>query len=299
MNNDKIKQTIVTVKASCGTMLSVTKFEQEPPNVNSDKCLFIHGLDNNSRIWDRISKKISRYMTTYALDIRGHGESGWSHESHYNRARLLEDIDQIRTNLGIDRMYLVGHSLGASLACSFASRYPDMVAGLVLCDMGLNTDKRVLESMVSDYFDRKQLYQNIPEYLEYLRSVYFMSNSDDLEAYAIHTVCEVEKKFRIKTDPKCILALAHELINFSCSRPLHETFIAPLWKIVATINTPLLVLKGEYSSVLPQAVASEIIKMKDNRKLVTIRKAGHALMLDNLDQTLFEIEKFIAGLAKV
>lgn len=46
--------------------------------------------------------------------------------------RQAEDLEQLRVHLGLDRLLLLGHSAGTRLAISYAARFPDRLAGLVL-----------------------------------------------------------------------------------------------------------------------------------------------------------------------
>ncbi|GAB4058317.1 alpha/beta fold hydrolase [Catellatospora paridis] len=46
--------------------------------------------------------------------------------------RQAEDVEQLRVHLGLDRVLLLGHSAGTRLAISYAARFPDRLAGLVL-----------------------------------------------------------------------------------------------------------------------------------------------------------------------
>ncbi|RKN49222.1 alpha/beta fold hydrolase [Micromonospora endolithica] len=46
--------------------------------------------------------------------------------------RQAEDVDRLRTHLGLDRLVLLGHSAGTRLAIAYAARFPERVAGLVL-----------------------------------------------------------------------------------------------------------------------------------------------------------------------
>ena len=44
--------------------------------------------------------------------------------------------------LGIERLVLVGHSLGGRIATLFAGRHPERMAGLVIVDIGPEVDPR-------------------------------------------------------------------------------------------------------------------------------------------------------------
>lgn len=54
----------------------------------------------------------------------------------YGLARDLADLDQIQSLLGADRLILVGHSYGATLATAYLAAHPDRVAQLVLTSPG-------------------------------------------------------------------------------------------------------------------------------------------------------------------
>lgn len=53
--------------------------------------------------------------------------AGISHDT------LTADADRLRAHLGHDRMVLLGHSYGGMLALEYALRYPERLAGLILC----------------------------------------------------------------------------------------------------------------------------------------------------------------------
>ena len=45
---------------------------------------------------------------------------------------LVDDIERLRTVLGVERISLLGHSFGGLLALEYAARYPEQVEGLVV-----------------------------------------------------------------------------------------------------------------------------------------------------------------------
>jgi pimeloyl-ACP methyl ester carboxylesterase len=49
-----------------------------------------------------------------------------------SRWRQADDIDRLRTSLGLDRCVLVAHSAGTRLAVAYAARFPDRVAAMLL-----------------------------------------------------------------------------------------------------------------------------------------------------------------------
>lgn len=64
------------------------------------------------------------------LDLRGTGES--ESAGYYRVDRQVHDVEALRRHLGLERMRLLGHSAGATLAILYAVRFPERVEELVL-----------------------------------------------------------------------------------------------------------------------------------------------------------------------
>jgi pimeloyl-ACP methyl ester carboxylesterase len=67
------------------------------------------------------------------LDLRGTGDSELAADpGSYRCDRQVDDVEALRKHLGLDRLDLLGHSAGASLAMRYAARFPDRLRRLVL-----------------------------------------------------------------------------------------------------------------------------------------------------------------------
>lgn len=67
------------------------------------------------------------------LDLRGTGESEVPADpATYRCDRLVDDVEALRLRLGLERMDLLAHSAGGSLAMLYAARYPQRIARLAL-----------------------------------------------------------------------------------------------------------------------------------------------------------------------
>jgi proline iminopeptidase len=79
----------------------------------------------------------ARYPMVY-LDERGSGESERPWRGDYALATLVEDIEGLRRQLGVERMVVAGHSFGGTLAVEYAQTYPGHVARLILIDAAVD-----------------------------------------------------------------------------------------------------------------------------------------------------------------
>lgn len=88
--------------------------------------LFLHGWVGSWRYWIPSMQTASNSFRTYALDFWGFGDT--AKKAHYysieQQLHLLEDFIN---ELGIGKIALVGHGLGAIISLIFTNRYPDRV----------------------------------------------------------------------------------------------------------------------------------------------------------------------------
>jgi pimeloyl-ACP methyl ester carboxylesterase len=72
------------------------------------------------------------------LDNRGTGASATpANVASYRCDRLVDDVEALRTHLGLDRLELLGHSAAANTATLYAARHPNRLDRLVLLTPGL------------------------------------------------------------------------------------------------------------------------------------------------------------------
>lgn len=76
---------------------------------------------------------LTAHRTLIRLDLRGTGESATPEDpASYRCDRLVDDVEALRQELGLDRVDLLAHSAGANLAALYTARHPDRVARLAL-----------------------------------------------------------------------------------------------------------------------------------------------------------------------
>ncbi len=99
--------------------------------------LFVHGNGGRGSQWKgSMTFLADRQHQAAALDLRGMGASDPPSNGDYSVGGFADDVAAAADHLRLDRFFLVGHSLGASVAACFAGRYPRSVLGLVLVDFG-------------------------------------------------------------------------------------------------------------------------------------------------------------------
>lgn len=108
--------------------------------------LLLHGGCMNHRVWEsQICSLLESGFRVIAPDLRGHGSSDAPHSS-YTAEMYAEDIATLSNVLGIDEFSLVGWSLGATIAATFAKDYRERLTNLVLVSSSILSDISQVES---------------------------------------------------------------------------------------------------------------------------------------------------------
>jgi pimeloyl-ACP methyl ester carboxylesterase len=97
--------------------------------------VLIHGMLNSSRHWEAVARRLSDRHTVIAPDLIGHGESGGP-RGDYSLGAHAAGARDLLSALGIDRVTVVGHSLGGGIAMQFAYQFPERCERLVLVSSG-------------------------------------------------------------------------------------------------------------------------------------------------------------------
>ncbi|GAA2012610.1 hypothetical protein GCM10009739_26380 [Microbacterium ulmi] len=110
----------------------------DPVGDRTDDVLLVHGVTASHLAWPFVVERLAG-VRAVAPDLRGRGRSDRLHGAAGMRAHA-DDLAAALDALGIERMLVVGHSMGAFVAVVFAHLHPDRVSRLVLVDGGLPLD---------------------------------------------------------------------------------------------------------------------------------------------------------------
>jgi pimeloyl-ACP methyl ester carboxylesterase len=108
--------------------------------------ILLHGYSDSWYSFSRILPLLPERYRVFALDQRGHGESGTPAEGYAPRD-LAADVLAFMTAKGIARATIVGHSMGSLVAQQVAAAAPHRVSGLIL--IGSGTTVRRIEGTAS------------------------------------------------------------------------------------------------------------------------------------------------------
>jgi non-heme chloroperoxidase len=151
--------TDVRVRTSDGCSIPVTTRGAIRPEYPS--IVLLHGITDSWRSFEAVIDLLPHDVHVVAPTLRGHGDADRP-ASGYSPDELATDIAGVLVHLGVRSAVVVGHSLGAVVACRLAAGRPDLTAGLVLAggfaDPGRNAALRELvdfTEQLTDPIDRE------------------------------------------------------------------------------------------------------------------------------------------------
>ena len=101
-----------------------------------ESVLAFHGITGSHMSWLTVARSLDGILTVIAPDLRGRGGS-LELPGPFGMAQHAEDAVGLLDSLGIDRVDVVGHSMGGFVAMRFAADYPERVRGITLVDGGV------------------------------------------------------------------------------------------------------------------------------------------------------------------
>lgn len=94
--------------------------------------IFVNGGGATQVVWKKIVQRLQGQYQTVTFDVRGHGKA--SAAKDYSFEAILSDVETVIGRVARGKPILVGWSLGADLAITYAARHPGAVAGVVVVD---------------------------------------------------------------------------------------------------------------------------------------------------------------------
>jgi pimeloyl-ACP methyl ester carboxylesterase len=93
--------------------------------------VMVHGLSESTRVWYRNLPALARHYRVYLVDLPGFGMMRKFHE-HFKLVESGTWLNAWMQAVGLDEVYLVGHSMGGYVSMALAAAYPEKVKRLVL-----------------------------------------------------------------------------------------------------------------------------------------------------------------------
>ena len=252
--------------------------------------LCLPGLTRNCRDFEATALRRRHTRRVLSPDLRGRGRSqhdpNWQ---NYHPGTYLADIARLLEHAGVQRVVLLGTSLGGILSMLLCATAPRLPAGVILNDIGPEVAAEGLQR-ISSYVGRSAPVRSWDEAAAQMRATYGLAMPDasdeDWRAFARRSYTEVDGAPRLDVDPGIGEAV----------RAAPAGAAPDLWPVYAALQPlPALAIRGEVSDVLSEETFERMARLKPDLVRVTVARRGHPPLLDEPD-CVAAIDHFLAQL---
>jgi len=105
-------------------------------------CIFVHGGPGEGSLDFEVlgGNALEGFMNMIYFDQRGSARSEGDEETDYSIDRLVEDMEEIRRELGISKWIVMAHSFGGIIATNYAHKYGEFIDKLILLNVSLSME---------------------------------------------------------------------------------------------------------------------------------------------------------------
>lgn len=122
--------------------------------------VLLHGFMENSSIWNDMEPHLSKDFSLLKIDLPGHGKSDILAEIH-TMELMAEEIKKVIDHEKLDKIHLLGHSMGGYTSLAFAEKYPELLKSLTLFfSTYFADDEEKKKQRIKSYRIIKEVYSN-------------------------------------------------------------------------------------------------------------------------------------------
>ena len=247
------------------------------PLADSPVVLCLHGLTRNSRDFDLLAEVISADFRVICPDMPGRGKSDWlSDPMDYAFSVYLSDIRVLLSALPVDKIDLVGTSMGGNLGMLMAAEKGHRIRRLVMNDIGPLIAKKGLKR-IRKYVGRDPSFRDLDELEAALR--YVFAGFGDLG----DSVWRAMAEHSMRRKPDGTLGLNYDP---AIGVPFQQGRLRDidLWAQYDAVDCPTLVLRGADSDILRAKDARAMTERGPRARLIEYPGIGHAPSLTTPEQ---------------
>jgi pimeloyl-ACP methyl ester carboxylesterase len=238
----------------------------------AETVLLLHGLTQQSHVFDAVAARVAPRHRCLALDLRGRGESNWAPGTYAIR-QYVADVLALLDALGLDAVHFLGTSLGGLIGLSLAAAAPDRLRSLALNDIGPEIDPRGAARVAAYAAAVPERFPDLAGAAAWAIEQYPWLARLPSEAVADAVRWAVRRepdgRWRLKFDP----AIG------SAPRPAPEAARAASqvwWATLEALRCPVLLVRGAESDILSPETAAAMQARQPRLERVDVPGVGHA-----------------------
>jgi abhydrolase domain-containing protein 6 len=271
--------------------ITINYIERPSVGDNQPTLVFIHGFSSQKIQWIPIIRYLPSSWKIVAIDLPGHGKSGFDNDLTYNADNLVDILHKVVISIGLDKFHIIGESLGSALSGQFTAAHSDMILSItMLCPPFAHRLEgghctKTMEILDSDIpMEDNPLLPQTPEDFHKMLDLVLHQNSGTryLHSRMIGAVLKAHSRhydqfYKILAD----------------IRNGGETREMILDRIERNKNVPSLIIWGKEDQICDASGAKLVKKVSPNTQVIILNKCGHCISVEKPSKCSHFIEKFI------
>lgn len=234
--------------------------------------ILLHGLRAYAHWFDEFAEAAASRYRLIALDQRGRGLSGWAADGLYNTDAYVADLEVLRIHLGLDRMSLMGHSMGGTNVINYTAKYPQHVEALVIIDSAPELDNVGLTRIRSELGRTPKRFDTLADARVFLRSLHTRASEQNIDTRLKWMLQEGQ-------DGGYVWRIDNAIFDPRMTPdPAERT-----WSALRKITCPTLIVRGGVSDLITREMVERMMACIPGCKNVEIPDAAHMVIEDNPD----------------
>lgn len=256
----------------------------------------LHGGGQTAYMFEQLGAALAGRYHVLAWDFADHGDSdplldGPGADAPLDRHALAADAGPLCAEFGISEAVFVGGSMGGVVAATVAARWPELVGGIVLLDVGHRLEAAGVQRIAA-FLAEHESFADLDEAAAAIAG--YLPNRAISQG-------RLTRNLRQRADGRWVWK--HNLGQRIRARRQAEadidfeeraaTVVAGLDDDLRNLQRPALVLRGAGSDVLSEAGADELVDLLPDARYARISGAGHLAAGDNPESFLSHVLRFL------
>ena len=260
----------------------------------SPEIVLLHGGAQNAHTWDTVVLALGRPL--FAVDLPGHGHSGWRDDGGYTPANMADDVAIAIERFAPDASLVVGMSMGGMTSIALAARHPHLVRRLCLVDITPGVD-RAKTKAITDFINGPQSFPSFQSLLDRTVEHNPTRTLSSLRRGILHNAKQLEDgswQWRYDRSSHGRAPAADQSLDEGGQDAIGAA-MNPLWDDFERIAVPIMLARGSTSPVVDDADVAEARRRQPSLRVEVVEGAGHSIQGDRPLELAALIQDFSPG----
>jgi esterase len=241
--------------------------------------IMLHGIGRDAHSFDHIAPHFTKDYRVIALDLRGHGDSGWHPDGAYLVEDLVKDLEGLVDQLQLRRVVLLGNSTGGRVVQQYAGLHPDRVRAIVVEDVGPERPPDIAAGFARRVQQEANGWASEAELMAFLKAQSPTVSDELIRAHARSATRRREDGRLVwKRDPNLVKGFVP----------------TELWPMVRQIRSPALYVLGGKSTIVSAATQQQLKATIPDCEILVMPGLGHYPHLEAPDRYVDLVADFLA-----